>query len=228
MSYLSDITMQRSDKSLLVFKTVNDAKWQQVVAVVLLSAGVMLGVYLAAFEARAEDSIYIRLVLICVGLLFLYRIVGNLVRGWFRDAYEVSLDDDELLFKNLFGTEYSIRYADILRVQRIPGRLALQYSTADRNFGFCPAIDFLGYLNDFILMQIPSIAEAEKGLIEKLRSNSTRWRYTRTYPFSTNYESGKLEELERSVAEQKRYLIETGVLDSDVFYGDERARSAKP
>jgi hypothetical protein len=219
--------MQHSNDLNVILQTSTSGGWKQIVATVVLSIGVSLALYMLFFESRPEDPIYLKAIVVIIALLFYWRIVGSLARSWLRDAYQLQLDGGRIVARTLFGKVFQVSLGEIVNVKQLSGRHALLFETKDRVFAINPAMDYIGFIYDYILERIPANASVDSKIVEKLRCNGGAWSYTRTYPFATSYTPEQSAEITRIVEDQRGRLVKSGILQSDVFYGDARANDSE-
>ena len=214
--------MDSKDNFIPEIKTPGAGGWKQVVATMILSIGVGLAVYMILFERAAGDSTIAAILLLGVAALFYLVIVSNLIRGWVLHGYQVRLGECGVTYRNLFGRERSFQYAKVQSVKRMSGRYAIEFITADSVYAFNPNIDYIGFLNDYVLERIDPSAEIDSNSVSQFRNRGDLWIYGRAYPFSTQYGAEEISQIEGAVNNQRARLMESGILHLDIEYKDAR------
>lgn len=206
--------------SKMEFKTVNKFSRGQISAVALFVVMSFILMFLAVFNEGQGNQVPAR-VIVFAGALFGLYILYKTAQGWFINVYHLEIDGKNLYGKNLFGKEFRINLDDVQEFRKVKGLNSLELvGQKTGKFEVAPAIDYNGYINDYIVTNISKNARIDMGSVNKFRSMMKYWKYTRSEPFNTKYEEGYLDWLEPIVEAQKKELIAKGILQPNVLYGE--------
>lgn len=159
-------------------------------------------------------------------LLFIFKLLIETAVKWFTDFFTVIVNGNEVTCFNLFKKEYKFTIDQIVNIGKARGFFDKGLNKIsfilrdDTNIVIKPDIDCYGFLFDYIILRVTDDCEIDDEYVSKLRVLPKFWGYTRRRPFTTEYEDGYFERLEKVVEKQRQELIAKGVLKPDFFYGD--------
>ena len=184
-----------------------------------LLVGILIPVVLLP-DIHVSPGFYPRIGVLLICLLNWY-VLGSFVLSWFQSCYSITLKDEKIIGKNLFGKITEINYSEIINIKRWRGKRGLVFSDVKgRKFIPNPSLDYVGFLLDFVILNSEK-ATKDDVYIESLRAEPNFWIYTRRAPKRTIYPDGYLARFEKEVkTPQLEKLRSIGVLKSDIFYGE--------
>ncbi len=158
-------------------------------------------------------------------LIFFSRLLIETAVKWFTDFFTVIVNGNEVTCFNLFKKKYKFTIDQINRVGKARGFFNkglnhVSFMLRDNtNIVITPDVDCYGFLCDYIILRVTDDCEIEDEYISKLRVLPKFWGYTRRRPFTTEYDEGYFERLEKVVEKQRQELIAKGELKPNFFYG---------
>lgn len=174
-------------------------------------------VYFLLSESRlVENSWQIEFLLIVVLLGFLVSI--RALYHFLRDVFSLCIEGTLLSGKTLIGSNKTIRLEDVKSLKIGPQNNCILQTESGERFGITGAIDYDGFIKDYILLHLPPGTEIDEQGIAKLRANEDHWLYGRRPPRDADYPADYLIWLEGVVRDQKLALMKKGVLSRNRSY----------
>ena len=203
----------------LIFRTAKSFGWLQIVYVGILFFGSIGVILLFSFGPVDPDESRLWSILLIVLLLFSLYSLSGFLRRWPIQINEVIIEGDWVSGKTVFGKPKEFRISNLTGARKHPSWINVQLESGEETFLFNPNMDFLGFLLDYIFIQNPSIQLNDSA---ELRNDYIFWSYTREPEFNTKYPDGYLESFIPILIEQREKLKTEGILEKDVFYGNDR------
>lgn len=154
------------------------------------------------------------LVVVVTGLLMSVRALYHSL----RDVFTLCIEGTLLSGKTLIGSNKTIRLEDVKSLKIGPQNNCILQTESGERFGITGAIDYDGFIKDYILLHLPPGTEIDEQGIAKLRANEDHWLYARRPPRDADYPADYLIWLEGVVRDQKLALMKKGVLSRNRSY----------
>lgn len=207
----------------LEFHTTN-SEWK---SIPILLIGYFALYYTAFFLPHAKESLFITVTY----WVFIFTVpiwyASFVYYRLFKTIHHLKIKDEFILEgTNVFGKAFSVM--DIREIKLVfsayttyPG-----YFNGKHKMVISPDIDYSGFIFDYIDERLSSSVVIKKKaikIIQKCRQDMYfSWLYTRNSPFNTDnkYPTGYLKWFVEKAEEQRKYLIEKGVLSTKNIYAD--------
>lgn len=154
--------------------------------------------------------------------LFIYQILIGTSISWFTNIYYLTIEGNTIWGFNLFDRPRKLLLEEIRSVRKEKCWNSIQLLLINgKKVTINSAIDFNGFIFDYIIERLSDDVKTDLKSISKLRNDARFWKYTRGYPFKTQYPPGYLEWFLPIAEKQKAEMIARGILKPGVLYGQD-------
>lgn len=192
-------------------------KWGHPFIVLFAVIGSPISAYVAMLESSWPENMAVKALVLIVAIGAVTVGCGFLYSSM-RSIYRIEIDGSVLTGSTFFGSQKRIRLEDVKSLKIGPQNNCILQTESGERFGITGAIDYDGFIKDYILLNLPPGAEIDELGIAKLRANEDHWLYARRPPRDADYPADYLIWLEGVVRDQKLALMKKGVLSRNRSY----------